>query len=320
MPNVSVIMSVYNAEKHLKVSVDSILTQTYQDFEFIIINDGSTDKTPAILDSYRDSRLILLTQENNGLTRSLNRGIKIAQGKYIARQDAGDVSLPDRLEHQVQFLESNQEIALLGTYAYKIDEEGNEIGMFSPPSLHREIRNCMLRKKKNPFVHGTLLFRKDCLPSGGFYRPEFENAQDFDLCLRVSESYKVHILDRPLYKWRLERNSLSVKKALLQNRYRQLALRCAKERGKGRGDEGLLKNFVNKDYSNTRKPLFKDENDLYHFSLATLYFDFGNYKKSREIYLKLPFIRRLNFRILIKVLLTYFPAGLLDRLRKTIRI
>jgi len=123
-PKISVIMSVYNGEKHLPRAIDSVLEQTFEDFEFIIVNDGSTDNTPKILGSYSDKRIYVINQENMGLTRSLNEAIELPRGAYIARMDADDISLPDRLLYQVDFLDGNEDVCLLSSSYYVIDESG----------------------------------------------------------------------------------------------------------------------------------------------------------------------------------------------------
>jgi glycosyltransferase involved in cell wall biosynthesis len=115
-PLVSIIMSVYNGESFIAPSVESILKQSYQNFDFIVVDDGSTDRTAIILKSFSDPRLKILTNEKNvGQTRSLNLGLKVAQGKYIARQDADDISKPDRLGLQIEFMEQYGNVGLLGT-------------------------------------------------------------------------------------------------------------------------------------------------------------------------------------------------------------
>lgn len=119
-PQISVIMSVYNGEKYLREAIDSILNQTFTHFEFIIVNDGSTDKSLNIIKSYNGSRIILVQQENKGLAAALNEGIKIAKGKYIAMMDADDISLPTRLEKQIQFMEAHPEYVAIGSWANKI--------------------------------------------------------------------------------------------------------------------------------------------------------------------------------------------------------
>jgi glycosyltransferase involved in cell wall biosynthesis len=124
-PKVSVVMSVYNGEKYLCEAIDSILNQTFENFEFLIVNDGSTDRTLEILQSYRDPRIKVINNERNiGLTASLNKGLKIAKGEYVARMDADDVSFPHRLEQQKAFLDRNPRVAMVGSWAEVIDESG----------------------------------------------------------------------------------------------------------------------------------------------------------------------------------------------------
>src|SRR4051794_29608800 len=121
MPKVTVLLAVYNGERYLREAIDSILGQTFQDFEFLIINDGSTDSTREIILSYHDPRIRLVDNEDNiGQTRSLNRGLALAAGQFVARQDADDISEPERLASQVAFLEIHPEVVLLGTWYRKI--------------------------------------------------------------------------------------------------------------------------------------------------------------------------------------------------------
>ena len=132
-PKVSVIMSVYNSDKFLSESIESILNQTFRDFEFIIINDCSTDKSLDIIKKYskNDNRIVLIENENNiGLTKSLNKGVKIAKGNYIARIDADDTALNNRFEVQYNFLEKNKNIFLVGGGTYEIDYKGKIIRRF----------------------------------------------------------------------------------------------------------------------------------------------------------------------------------------------
>ena len=122
-PKVAVLMSVYNGEKYLREAINSILSQTFNDFEFLIINDGSTDGTADILKSYTDSRIKIINNEKNiGLTKSLNKGLKIAKGEYIARQDADDISMPERLKEEVAFLEIHKDYAVVGTFVKILNE------------------------------------------------------------------------------------------------------------------------------------------------------------------------------------------------------
>ena len=162
MPKVSVVMSVYNGERHLREAVDSILNQTFGDLEFIIVDDGSRDRTWEILQSYDDSRIVLLRNEQNiGLTKSLNRGLAATRGEYVARMDADDVSLPQRLERQVGFLDQHPEIGLVGCAFLQINEGGQEFEIFHPPLKNEDIQERL--RVENCFCHGVALFRHRCL-------------------------------------------------------------------------------------------------------------------------------------------------------------
>ena len=159
MPNqlLTVLMSVYNGSRFLREAIESILNQTFYDFEFIIINDGSTDRTAEILATYQDKRIrIVRNSDNIGLTKSLNEGLKLARGKYIARQDADDISLPKRLERQISYLEAQPDIALLGTWANSIDERGKILWEMRPPSDPSLLRWSMLFN--NNMIHSSVMF------------------------------------------------------------------------------------------------------------------------------------------------------------------
>src|SRR5688500_9607984 len=121
-PIISVVLPVYNSENYIKEAIDSILNQTFKDFELIIINDGSVDRSAEVIQAIKDSRIVYVDQQNSGLAATLNRGIQMARGKYIARQDNDDISIPERLDMQVNFMENNPGVALLGTCAEIIDE------------------------------------------------------------------------------------------------------------------------------------------------------------------------------------------------------
>ena len=120
-------MSVYNGEKYLREAIDSILNQTFKDFEFIIVNDGSTDNSLKIIKSYNDPRITIINQKNTGLAKALNEGIKIAKGKFIARMDADDISEPERFKKEYKFMHVHDECVALGTNAIIIDENGNNL-------------------------------------------------------------------------------------------------------------------------------------------------------------------------------------------------
>jgi glycosyltransferase involved in cell wall biosynthesis len=200
-PLVSVIMSVYNGERFLRESIDSILNQTYKNFEFIIINDGSTDRTSEILNSYYDERIKVINQSNQGLTKSLNKGIKLSKGTFLARQDADDISLPERLKEQVEFLESHPEIALVGTFAMFIDILGKDVKMCREvPTDSDTIKRDLL--ESNCFYHGSVMLRKSIIDADLIYDESLQFYQDYDLWLRISEKFNVSNIPKILYKVR----------------------------------------------------------------------------------------------------------------------
>ena len=227
-------MSVYNGEKFLPEAIDSILSQTCGSFEFIIINDGSTDGTRGILESFTDERLILLHQDNSGLTQALNRGIAVAKGKYIARQDADDISKPERLEKQVAFLEAHPGVGLLGSRFEFIDEDGKVKRQSLLPTDNDTLQERL--PKINQFCHASVIMRKEALDKVGAYREFFRYAQDYDLWLRISEHCEIANLPETLVQYRELPEAISSRKILLQSRFAAVAADLALQRRKSGND------------------------------------------------------------------------------------
>jgi glycosyltransferase involved in cell wall biosynthesis len=229
-PVISVVMSVYNGEKYLRGAVDSILNQSFKDFEFIIINDGSNDGSFEVVLEYQacDRRIVIINQNNIGLTGSLNRGIRLSRCEYIARQDADDVSMADRLEKQLGFLKSHPQVAVVGCFGEMFNNEGvvSPIGNLKLSS--RGVKKYLPRR--NPLMHGSVMMRKSCLEKAGFYRGFFRHAQDYDLWLRLSERFDLAILPESLYRYRVSTDAISVSKFLIQKQYADIARRLHKER------------------------------------------------------------------------------------------
>ncbi|MBL7196754.1 MAG: glycosyltransferase [Candidatus Omnitrophica bacterium] len=192
-PRISVIMSVYNSERYLREAFESILNQTFSNFEFIIVDDGSTDKSWEMLKEFKvkDSRIKLIKNENNiGLTKSLNKALRICRGEYIARQDADDISLPNRLEKELSFLEKNREYGILGSAYREKDEEKDTV---NKPKVMLCLRDKEIRKniiKFNPFCHSSVLFRKKIIGTIGYYNEQFKYSQDYELWFRILKYHK----------------------------------------------------------------------------------------------------------------------------------
>jgi glycosyltransferase involved in cell wall biosynthesis len=228
-PSLSVVMAVYNAEQYLQKSVKSILGQTFSDFEFIIIDDGSTDRSFEMISSYDDPRIRIIQNSNNlGQTRSLNKGIAISSGEFIARQDADDYSDLDRFRLQVDHLKAHPEVGLLGTSYRIVDKQGNILETVVLPESNDELQDRLLRG--NIFCHGSVMIRGDVLKMVGGYNENFPVTQDYELWLRLSEHASLANLKSVLYSLRFDEGSVTRKRRTVQLSYRRLALELAEQR------------------------------------------------------------------------------------------
>jgi len=213
VPLVSVVMCTYNGERFLREAVASILGQTFSGFELIVVDDGSTDRTPQILSELqaRDSRLTVLTNEHNlGIAASTNRGLAAARGQYVALQDHDDISLPQRFETQVDFLNSHPEIALVGSAATLIDETGAAYENYVEVADDLDIKWESLFRC--PISHTSVMVRREVAAEVGGYAldPVLKVASDYDLLSRIAMRYRVVNLRRALVKWRRHDRASSV--------------------------------------------------------------------------------------------------------------
>jgi hypothetical protein len=217
MPQISVLMSVYNGEEFLRDAVESILNQTFTDFEFIIINDGSTDNSLNILNEYAeiDERIILINQDNHGLIASLNTGISLAKAPLIARMDADDISLSERLATQKSTFEKYPDLVALGSAVTLIDDKNREFGIIIYPSKEQAIHEYMTTQG-SAFAHPAVMMKKETVLAAGGYRSAYKHAEDYDLWLRLSKQGILDNLPIPLLKYREHPNKISVK-----NKYQQ---------------------------------------------------------------------------------------------------
>ncbi len=201
-------MPVYNGEKYLKEAIDSILEQTFRDFELLIISDGSTDESKKIIENYTDYRIRFLdNQKNMGLIFTLNRGLAEAVGEYIARMDQDDISMPDRFQKQYDFLENNPRIALVGGWAMVINEKGDLLREKRLPINYNEIKFNLLFR--NPIIHSAIFFRKSVVKDLGGYNKEYEHAEDFELYSRlIKNNFKIINLPEFLVRFRIHNTSI----------------------------------------------------------------------------------------------------------------
>jgi glycosyltransferase involved in cell wall biosynthesis len=174
-------MTVRDGERFLDQTINNVRTQTLKDFEFIIVDDGSTDATPKILTTYarHDPRIVVLCQKRERLIAAHHCGITAARAPFLARIDSDDVATSERLAHQVERMEREPELGLLGGQAYTIDEQGRPLGLRTPPIKHKTL--VALLARTNPFIHSTVMLRIDLVRALGGYRLAFELAEDYDL-------------------------------------------------------------------------------------------------------------------------------------------
>ncbi len=207
---VSILLAVYNGETYLKEAIDSLLAQSFKDFELIVVDDGSTDGTATILAAYTDTRLRVLTAEKNaGLIASLNWGVSVARGKYLARLDADDVAMPDRLENQVRYLDQHPEVALLGTGALLIDSAGKALyPTYYQQSIAAIPTHLLFR---NVFIHSSIMVKTEVLRRFPF-DPTYYLAEDYIVWVQIAEMYQVVALQDAWVQHRIHENNITTVK------------------------------------------------------------------------------------------------------------
>jgi len=268
---ISVVMAVYNGAEHLTETLDSVLAQENCDFEFIVVNDGSTDATKKILDdaAVRDKRLHLIHQENTGLTRALIRGCSEANGEFISRQDAGDISLPGRLKRQSDFLRAHPEAVMTGCAVQFTGPLREPLYETAKPMMELDdgLRQSNIDDLSGPPHHGGTMFRRQAYLKAGAYRATFVVAQDIDLWLRLSEQGRCLGMAEVMYLARLEAGSISSRRRSEQFRLGTLALMCADCRKNGGDEQALLNAFVPKIMLKT--PVDRYEKARFHYFIAS---------------------------------------------------
>ncbi len=253
---VSCLLPVYNGQAYLAESIQSILDQSLDDFELIIVNDGSTDGSDKIIDDYqkRDKRIRVLSQENAGIVAALNAGLAIARGTFTARMDADDISLPDRFAVQVSYLKEHPDVVLVGGKPITIDANGqtqpaSKADFKSPRQQHEQTDLTVFPPIIKTALHPLVMLRTDALKKAGGYSSAYPHAEDYDMYIRISRYGLIHDINVPVLKYRLhganismtrteeqERSAVSseiieVNKYLLENKLRQLRLSPATKEG-----------------------------------------------------------------------------------------
>lgn len=225
-------MPVYNGRDFLRPAIDSILAQSFSDFELIIVNDGSVDDSRAIIEEYHDSRIILINQQNQGVARSLNNGLETAKGKYVRRHDADDISSSDSFKIQVDFLEANPMYVMVCNQQAFMTARGKIAWKYRVPNDNffkgRSVVDLDFShftiNSSSPVVHGTACFRREEVIKLGKYRTEFTVSEDNDLWLRLLEKYKIAVLNECTYFMRLHGASATQRHAGKIQHFRKLLI------------------------------------------------------------------------------------------------
>ncbi len=210
-------MPVYNGEKFLKEAIDSILGQTFKDFELLVVDDGSIDSSLNIVESFSDQRIKIIRLHHGGIVDALNYGLNNATGEYIIRADADDISLPDRFEKLSNYMEENKEIEVCGSWAISINEKGESFGEIKyPPIQNREIRKYAILH--NPFIHPSVIIRKKIIDKVGGYK-NFKHTEDYELWTRILSKHQGHNLGEFLLKYRIHNGQVTKKKNITMRYY-----------------------------------------------------------------------------------------------------
>jgi cellulose synthase/poly-beta-1,6-N-acetylglucosamine synthase-like glycosyltransferase len=238
VPTVSVIMPVYNAERFVAKAVESILCQTFADFEFLIVNDGSTDRSLAILERYaaQDGRIRLISHANTGYVTALNEMVQLSQGEFLARMDADDIAMDDRFQLQVARLRQEPELVCLGGAHGMIDEQGRWLTCLAMPEQNEDIQTLALAGH-TPINHPCVMMRRSAVLQVGAYDTALAPCEDLDLWLRLGEIGKLGNLKAMVLKYRLHANSVSEKQGMLQ---KQKAREACEQAWRRRGIDGTF--------------------------------------------------------------------------------
>lgn len=287
-PLISVVMSVYNGEKYLKESIESILKQNYKEFEFIIINDGSKDDSSKIIKKYKkkDDRIILIENDGNkGLIYSLNRGLDLCKGKYIARMDADDISEKNRFFEQVNFLEEHKEIAMCGTYIKMFKDNFKFLSKkFVSETEAEKVKTILLFK--NYIAHPTIMIRRETIEKYKLkYNLDDKGMEDYGLWLYLSKYEKIEIVPKYLLKYRFLGNSISSKTLEdIENHKKK------------------LKNIYLREFSNFFKDFSNKKLDIHiEIVLASNLKEYKYTLEEKKEYLnilKKEFVEKYNYRLL----------------------
>jgi glycosyltransferase involved in cell wall biosynthesis len=316
-PKVSIIMAAYNEENTIVDSIESIIKQTYKNFELIVVDDGSMDSTPEIVRDIQNEKIKLLqNSENESLPYSLNRGIRESDGQYIARHDADEISKPTRLERQVEYLDNNPDVQVVGCWCEIVGQNGEHI-INEQISADRDFGVDDLVRNGPGLTHGSVMMRREALETLDGYREEFKYAQDYDLWLRVADEFGKGAIDyipEVLYERRIEAGQIANRKPTL------ICAEYARKSANSNNDNGLLDEMCEKiDQTPARSLSEATEHAMYYYLIGMRYFRQGKraefYKNMFRSIATQPFLIRPWYQIG----LSFLPENTRNKLRQYIR-
>ncbi len=313
-PKVSILMPVYNGEKYLREAIDSILKQTFTDFELLIVNDGSKDKSKEIIESYDDKRIVLINQKNQGVARSLNNGLKITKGEYVRRFDADDKALPESLEIQVNFLDNNPDYVMVANQQAHMTENGKIAWDFRLPNkkffkgkekVDLDLSHFSM-STASPVVHGTACYRRKIVEEVGNYRPEFIVSEDNDLWVRLLEKNKIAVLNKCNYFMRIHNESATHFHANKINFFRKMLVDFSKDRLET-GSDPLMRKEKIPEFKPEKKAEVNDESKTkksiddyrYFYNLVVNAKDYKLIKENMAEILKIGWTNPKTWKMLI---------------------
>jgi len=220
IPSISVVMPVYNAARYLPLAVESILRQTFRDFEFIAVDDGSADASRSILEGYaaKDSRVRVISRANTGIVGALSDGLKAARGRYIARMDGDDLCQPERLARQLEFLRARPDVCLVGGAVEFIDASARRLKSYRPPTDAKAIRQALLEGNGGALIHPAIMGPRAAWTAVGGYRQQYNYVEDYDLFLRMLRIGPLANLAEPVLAYRIHAQSTNYRRRDIQVR------------------------------------------------------------------------------------------------------
>jgi glycosyltransferase involved in cell wall biosynthesis len=310
---VTVLMPVYNAGPYVREAIDSVLSQTYRDFEFLIINDGSKDNSLEIIQSFNDSRIRVIDQPNKGLITTLNEGMAIAKGDIIARMDADDVCLPERLEHQMDFLHKHTEYVLVGSEASVMDKEGNYLYELEPVGFtHEEI--AVNINNKCPFIHPAVTFYKDAVLKVGGYPKDALTFEDHLLWKELLSTGKVCNLREVLIKVRFNPESVTIDEKWRGKEFIDIRQRSIMNGSVSEEDGRRLKELI-------ASQNFSAYKQASYYAMVGKKYLWNNpdKKRAREHFIKAIKLYPGNKEVYLLLLMSYLPSALVTHFYNRIK-